>query len=208
MTAAFLDFGIREAFFFAVRLFLAVGAWFVGYFASGPLVWLVARAVLRRDPPGWVMAWGKVLSGFVVALLVFFLLPLGWDGGTGGGSGGGTGKGKGTGKDGSGAGAATSPGTGKIGPTDKGGPTDKRVRIDMIEEGQLQGDRCFRVLPDGAALNWKELEAYLDAHRDGIDTVEVIIHPRSASENDPQVLAVRNWANQHKKTWAPVISGK
>jgi hypothetical protein len=198
---ALFDTAIREIFFLAVRFIIAVAGFLVGYFLTGPVVQTLAWLVARRQLPAWVVGWLRLIVGLIIALLVFWYVPLGGDGWGGKGSGGGAGDSKGTGKES--AGPGKSPGTGKApgsgrdtDKTDKGPPGKSTLVVEMLGPDTAQGDKCYRIDPKGPPVNWEALKTYLESHQAQIATIEIVITPTSVSRSDPLVQQLQRLAEE------------
>jgi hypothetical protein len=185
---------IRDVFFLAVRFVIALAGFAVGYFLTGPIVQMIAWLIRRRQLPDWVVGFLRVAVGILIALLVFYLVPIGGTGLGGGGSGGGLGEGQGSGK---GTGTAT---TGKsatgldtrvtnIGPTTKGA-----LVVEMLGPGTADGDKCYRLDPKAAAVNWETLKSYLETQRP--QSITIVITEQSVSRSDPLVEQLQQLAQK------------
>jgi hypothetical protein len=178
---------IREVFLFAVRFVAALGGFVVGYALTGPVVTLLARLIFHKPMPQWSMAWCKVIGGFLVALLVFWLLPVGgWGPGGGGkGSGGGTGDGKGTG-----SGKVTATGSGKYTTDGKGGPVNDSgvLVIELLgpETADKESGKCYLINRQPPPADLQAVEVYLKQHRERITAMKIlVVREQSVSHNDP-----------------------
>lgn len=187
----FLNTGaIREIFFFAVRFLAALAGFFVGYMLTGPILAIASRVLFRKPVPQWIEAWAKVIVGILVALLVFFLVPIGGagPGGGGKGSGGGTGDGKGPGTGsgkpvhtGQGPGSAASTGTNRV--TDSSGI----LVIEMLGPDTAIEDRCYLLQRQQPPVNYEAVETYVQKNRQRITGIEIVFTEQSVSRNDPVV---------------------
>jgi hypothetical protein len=196
---AFLDAtAIQEAFFFAVRFIVALAGFAIGYFLTGPIVQTVAWLVRRRQLPDWVVAWLRVAVGLLLALLIFYTLPLGGEGWGGRGSGGGEGDSKGSGKSSPGlttssTGMSTSKGSAA---TDIGPSAKRQLLVDLLGGTTVKDDRCFRIDGKDPPINFKSLEEYIAMHKAEIASIKIVITEESVSRSDPLVTQVRNAAEK------------
>jgi hypothetical protein len=198
--SGFLDADwIRQVFLLAVRFVAALGGFVVGYVLSGPVATLLARLAFHKPLPQWSLAWCKVIGGIVVAVLVFWLLPIGgWGPGGGGkGSGGGTGDGKGTG---SGQGTGTGSQAGKTNGKQPGDGTSKGLEdngilvIEMCGPETAVEDKCYLINRQKTPVDFKQVEAYLKQHRQRITAMQVLFTEQSVSRNDPVVARLQDLA--------------
>jgi hypothetical protein len=188
---------IRDVFFLAVRFVVALAGFAVGYFLTGPIVqggfWLVRRRTL----PDWQLGFLRVVVGILVALIVFYLVPLGGNGWGGAGSGGGQGDGQGSGKGTQGIGTGT---TKKPDTNQDTGSTDKTsagaLVVEMLGPTTAEGDKCYRLDKKGPPLNWEELKAYIEMHRAKISVIEIVITEQSVSRSDRLVEQLQQLANK------------
>jgi hypothetical protein len=197
---AFLELeSIRELFFLAVRFVVALAGFAVGYFLTGPLVQLTAWLFRRRQLPDWVVGFLRVTVGILVALIVFYLVPIGGTGLGGGGSGGGLGEGQGSGKEG-GPGTGTATSTASIGidtrTTGKGLTTKGALVVAMLGPGTAEGDKCYRLDPKGAPVNWETLKSHIESQRAQIESIVIVITEQSVSRNDPLVEQLQQLAQK------------
>ena len=197
---AFLELeSIRELFFLAVRFVVALAGFAVGYFLTGPLVQLTAWLFRRRQLPDWVVGFLRVTVGILVALIVFYLVPIGGTGLGGGGSGGGLGEGQGSGKQG-GPGTGTAAGTASIGldtrATRKGSITTGTLVVEMLGPGTAEGDKCYRLDPNGAPMNWQTLKSHIETQHAQIESIVIVITEQSVSRSDPLVEQLQQLAQK------------
>ena len=98
-AALFALSNVTIGLFWALRVAAAIGAAFVGWFVTGPILRLAYRGLVRRPAPSWLMPWARLGGAALCGLLAYFFLPLGGGGGLGWGPGvgGGPGLGSGTG---------------------------------------------------------------------------------------------------------------
>ena len=200
---AFLDVNvIRDVFFLAVRFVVALGGFAVGYVLSGPLASLLARVAFHKTLPDWAQAWCKVIGGLLVALLAFWLVPVGgWGGGPGGGgkgSGGGTGNEVGSG---SGKGTASTSAVGKLQIDGTGKPVDDSgvLVIEMLGPETAIEDKCYLINRHQPPVNFQTVEAYVARHRTSIKAMQILIfREQSVSKGDPVVTKLFNLAQDQK----------
>jgi hypothetical protein len=173
----FAQLGLSAAALMVLRVIAAIGGAFVGWFVSDPLARITYRLVARKPIPGWSLPWIKLSAAVIVALLVYFFIPLG--GGPGGwGYGPGLGGGPGLGPGEGGKGTDSAPNSGVKGddkalPTDKNAVRDKRsgpvvrkpVEIEVLGAKRYTGEeRYYLVRPTDKARTLKEVEAYFKEH--------------------------------------------
>jgi hypothetical protein len=199
---AFVDVNvIRDVFFLAVRFVVALGGFAVGYLLTGPLVALLTRVAFHKTLPQWLQTWCKVTGGILVALLAFWLVPIGgWGGGPGGG---GKGTGGGTGNEvgsGSGKGTGSTTTAGKMPVDGTGKPADEtgRLVIEMLGPQTAKEDKCYLINSQQPAVDFQTVETYLMDHRQRIKTVQILVLPESVSSNDPVVTKLFNLARDQK----------
>jgi hypothetical protein len=187
---------IREVFFLAVRFVIALAGFAVGYFLTGPIVQMIAWLIKRRQLPDWVVGFLRVAVGILIALLVFYLVPIGGTGLGGGGSGGGLGDGQGSGK-GTGTGTAT---TGKSATgldtraTNIGTATKGILVVEMLGPGTADGDKCYRLDPKAAPVNWETLKSTIETQRP--QSITIVITEQSVSRSDPLVEQLQQLAQK------------
>src|SRR5262245_31833802 len=95
---AFID--LTAPIFLVLRVVAAIGAALVGWFATGPVVRILYRLIVRRGVPSWVLPWSRLAGAMVCGFLVYYFLPLGGGPGWGWGLGAGGGPGRGPGQGG------------------------------------------------------------------------------------------------------------
>jgi hypothetical protein len=198
----FFDAGfIREAFFLVVRFIAALAGFVVGYLLTGPIVTLLARVAFHKTLPNWSLAWFRVIGGLCVALLVFWLLPLGGGGGGGGGkgSGGGTGDGQGPG-----SGKTTGPGadgdraTGKTTGQAKPGSGQHKLVVEVLGPTTAKGDKYYRLYREEPAVDIDGVKSHLEKHRDSIRSMDIILTPQGASRTSQAVDLLFDLAKDNK----------
>ncbi len=178
---------IRSLFFLALRVLAAAGGFLAGWYLTGPVVWLLARLAFHRNVPRWANYLCKLVGGVVVAVIVFWFLPLG-SGGGGGGSGGGTGKGVGPGTDGTGGKTVQS---GKGEAKGEGGPkalANKGTEIVVVQllGGKKVKDRKYYLVGNQSEpLDDAALHKYLKDNLQKIAVVEMVLTDDSVGEAHP-----------------------
>jgi hypothetical protein len=190
---------IRDVFFLAVRFVVALAGFAVGYFLTGPIVQGGLWLIRRRTLPDWQLGIVRVVVGILVALIVFYLVPIGGNGWGGAGSGGGQGDGQGPGKGTQGSGTGTTSDK-KSGPGQDTGPTDKRTAstlvVEMLGPTTAEGDKCYRLDKKSPPLNWEALKGYIEMQQARITAIEILITEQSVSRSDPLVEQLRQLAEK------------
>jgi hypothetical protein len=171
------QFGIGEAALWVVRVIAAVGGAFVGWFVTDPIARIAYRLAAHKPIPGWTLPWLKAGGATLLALLIYFFIPLGGGpGGWGHGPGLGGGPGKGPGEGGTGKDtAAVKDGGKKADDTKASTEKDKTklpgktpettvrkpVEIEVLGGERVSADERYYLLrPTGKAMSLKEVEAY------------------------------------------------
>jgi hypothetical protein len=163
-------------FFLFVRIAAAIGGALVGYFLSGPILRMLYRLAFQRPAPAWLLPLGKLCSGAIIGLLIFFFLPLGGGDGWGWGPGWGTGAGGDGGDGGSKAGKSKSK---QIASTD--GAVREKLDIELLGGKKYAGDeRFYLVKRTPPAKTLSEVEELL---KDNADKLEVHILLTDESES-------------------------
>lgn len=91
------DFGLTEGVLHIVRIIASVGGAVVGWFVCDALTRLSYRLLYHAATPGALLFTTKACGAAILALLIYFFMPLGGGGGFGFGPGPGGGPGKGPG---------------------------------------------------------------------------------------------------------------
>jgi hypothetical protein len=186
---AFLDEGIKDLFFLFVRVVAALGGAVAGWMVTGPVVQVLYRVAFHRQMPSWAVSWCKLIGAVLAALLVFWLVHLGGLGGGGGGKGGGTGKGVGPYTNGTGTaqGNPTGKGTGDGSAKGTGNVVKKPLEIEMLGPTTVTGDKGYLLARKEPAVNWQQLKAYIQEHKDEIAAVTIVLTKTSVTEKHPPV---------------------
>jgi hypothetical protein len=195
LAVLFAQFGLPQAALMVLRVIAAIGGAFVGWFLSDPLARISYRLVAHKPIAGWTLPWIKMSGAVLVALLVYFFIPLGGgSGGWGFGPGLGGGPGLGHGEGGKDKASPTPEKSAKVdkktAAEDKAVARDKRqsavvrkpVEIEVLGAKRYQGEERYYLLrANGKALNLKEVEAYFKEHRDTLE-LHVVLTDDSPDE--------------------------
>ncbi len=149
-----------------LRVIAAVGGAFVGWFLSDPLARVAYWLAVQKAIPGWTLPWLKLSSAVLVALLVYYLIPLG--GGPGGwgygpGLGGDPGLGAGAKDAGTAAVDAGKARSDKVKPPEKSpeAVVRKPIEIEVLGGKRYPGDERYYLLrTTGKAMTIGEVEMY------------------------------------------------
>ena len=198
MIAFFDPTVVRDVFLLAVRFIVALAAFVVAYFLTGPLVQTVLWLIRRRTLPNWALAWVRMAAGIVVALIVFYWVHIGGWGGLGWGGGMGDGLGTGKGSPGTGTETATGKGPGTSKDTGSGPPLTERktLVVQMLGPTTAEGDKCYRLDPKEPPLNWTALKSHIEANQKSIIKIEIVVTSQSVSRSDPLVEQLRQRAEE------------
>jgi hypothetical protein len=198
---------IRALFFLALRLMAAAGGFFVGWFLTTPLVSTGVWLATRKSVPRWLMAWLKLGVGMLVALLVFWYLPLGTGGG-GGGSGGGTGKGVGPGKGDSSGAQSAGDGSGQkdgTGPAAKSGsatasstPATEILTIELLGGDAVKEGRYYLIDRKQPAADSAAVGHRLDDLQAKLAGIDVVLTEQSVGESHQAVRLLVQMAQDRK----------
>jgi hypothetical protein len=204
MILALFGDEIRDLLFLALRLMAALGGFLLGWFFTGPIASLTYWILSRRSVPQWALYWAKLAGGILVALLVFWFLPLGMGGG-GGGSGGGTGKGIGPGKGDSGAPKASGKGegTGEVKKTsdDKGrvsGTASEILTIEMLGGDAVKDGDYYLIARKPPAFDAAALGKRLDELRPTLAGIDIVLTDQSVGESHQAVRLLVQMAQDRK----------
>jgi hypothetical protein len=196
---------IRAVFFLALRFVAAVGGFFVGWFLTEPLVSTVVWLATRKSLPRWVLAWLRLGVGLLVALLVFWYLPLGGGGG-GGGSGGISGKGTGpglgdtSGPQPAGTGTGKNEGTGKAGKsgTAPAANATEILTIELLGGESVKEGHYYLIDRKQPAVDAVILGQRLDELQPKLAGVDIVLTEQSVGESHQAVRLLVQMAQDRK----------
>ncbi len=192
-------FDLPAMFYFAVRVGIAMVAGLIGWFLAGPIVGIISRLFFQKPVPRAVESLSRIVGTVALALLAFYLIPIGpggWGSGWGPGGGGNGGK-NGTGK------GASTPGDGGDG-NKTGGPADgpktgkKILEIEIVtRKHYVEGSKRFYLInKEGPAQTIGEVRKFLDKTKGDWRQIDIILYSDSANEEDPAVTDLRNVAQE------------
>jgi hypothetical protein len=189
----------------AVKAVAAVGGFFVGFFAGGPLTRLLTRLAFHRAPSPFVLWLGRLTTAAVAAGLAYLLLNIGM-GGTGWGLGGGPGSGGAGPGPGPGPGLNSSNGANVKGKEKSAQPPDRKelkparqaVEIELLGgENYKGGGRYYLIQRKQPAQTLQEVKAYFDKNKERLE-VRIMLTPESVAENHPAVRHLQTLAQQYE----------
>jgi hypothetical protein len=174
---------MQETFSFFLRLFLAIVAGIIGWFASAPLVSMLSRVAFHRKPHPWAAFTSRAICAGILAVLAFLFLSFGLGGGGYGIGLPGDETGKGTPTDSSNTkGKQKQDNTNTTQPNDK--KDDKTLLIEVVPRNTYENNKEYKqnkrffLIHGEKPVSHRELEAYLALEE---------------NERKWQVMDIRRW---------------
>jgi hypothetical protein len=176
---ALFAFEFNEVLTYVVRGGAAVIGFLLGWFLTGPLANLLSRLAFHRPVSPGLLPWVRMAGAVGIAVLFFFIAPVGFGPGSGPGPGGGPGEGKEKGKEAgpdkggvkergsdSGDGKEKVKGEKEKATKDKKAePSDNLIQVEILGGDRYPGgERWYLFQGEGEPLTGKELKDRISAH--------------------------------------------
>lgn len=192
---------LPSAFYFGLRLVVAVGAGILGWFLAAPLATGLYRLAFHKQisPSG---AFGSRVSGAIVlGLLAFILIPIG----SGGGGWGGPGTGPGGGASGGdsqnqGGGSGFLPGgsgNGKTATQKEGPKADLPIEIVTVDRYAKDNEHCYLIQQKEPPKTIEEVDAFLQETKGKWKLMVIIIYSNSLNYKDEPVKRLEQAASKY-----------